>query len=54
MNLTGIPEIQFMFFLKFIQKKKLCCHLSSPSQVSENERNVGAREQWLMPIILAS
>jgi hypothetical protein len=51
MKLGGIPErlTQFMFIRKFIQKRYLCCHLSSPSQVWDNEKMWGPRSSstWL-------
>jgi hypothetical protein len=58
MDLGGVPErlTQFMFIIKFIQKRNLCYHLSSPRHHKfwENERNTGAREQCLVPLITAS
>jgi hypothetical protein len=35
MNLRGVLErlTQVMFIRNFIQKRSLCCHLSSPSKV---------------------
>jgi hypothetical protein len=43
----GVPErlTQFMFIRKLIQKRKLCCHLLSPSQVfGESEKHGGLEE----------
>jgi hypothetical protein len=35
MNVGCVPErlAQFMFIRKFIQKRNLCCQLSSPSKI---------------------
>jgi hypothetical protein len=32
---------QFMFIRKFIQKRNLCCHLSSPSKILGESKKCG-------------
>jgi hypothetical protein len=43
MNVRSVPEklAQFVFIRKFIQKRKLCCHPSSPTKVLGESKKCG-------------